>query len=95
MLKRFTLILLCLCSSACAIHGQAGEPTLAEPAPSDNDLRYQQCQKAFRHEDVAYVLRECPDEAWSLARAQCERNLDGIAPRYYELCRKFGRPVPQ
>lgn len=56
-------------------------------------LQYRQCQVAFRHEEIDFVLRHCPNEAWSLARAQCERNLDTISPRYYELCRRFGRPI--
>jgi hypothetical protein len=53
------------------------------------------CQKAYRLEDVAFILRHCPNEAWSLARAQCERNLDSISPRFYELCIHFGRAVTQ
>lgn len=57
-------------------------------------LRERQCQAAFRREDVGFVLGHCPYEAWSLARAQCERNLDTISPRYYELCKRFGRPLP-
>jgi hypothetical protein len=59
------------------------------------DLLYRQCQSAFRQQEIGFVLRHCPSEAWSLARAQCERNLDSISPRYYELCAHFGRPAPR
>jgi len=58
-------------------------------------LHDRQCQKAYRYEEVDFILRHCPDEAWSLARAQCERNLDSISPRYFGLCSHFGRPVPR
>ncbi len=57
-------------------------------------LHDRQCQSAYGHEEIGFVLRHCPFEAWALARAQCERNLDTISPRYYELCLRFGRPVP-
>ncbi len=56
-------------------------------------LHDRQCQAAFRREEIDFVLRHCSYEAWSLARAQCERNLDTISPRYHELCRRFGRPI--
>ncbi len=58
-------------------------------------LQYNQCQAAYRREELGYILRSCPNEAWSLARTQCERNLETISPRYYELCRRFGRNVPR
>jgi hypothetical protein len=52
-------------------------------------LRYQHCQRAFRRENLNYVLRYCPEEAWSLARAQCERNSDSVSSRYAEFCHQF------
>lgn len=52
-------------------------------------LRYRQCQQAFRRENLDFVLRYCPEEAWSLARAQCERQADTVTSRYAEFCRLF------
>jgi hypothetical protein len=54
-------------------------------------LRQRQCNKAYNQQSLEFLLRHCRYEAWSLARAQCERGLDTISPRYAEFCRAFGR----
>ncbi len=54
-------------------------------------LRQRQCDKAYGRQNLEFLLRHCRYEAWSLARAQCERNLDSISPRYAAFCRAFGR----
>jgi hypothetical protein len=54
-------------------------------------LRARQCGRAYSGQNLEFLLRHCRDEAWSLARAQCERNLDAISPRYAAFCRAFGR----
>jgi hypothetical protein len=54
-------------------------------------LRQRQCNKAYNQQNLEFLLRYCRYEAWSLARAQCERGLDTISPRYLEFCRAFGR----
>ena len=54
-------------------------------------LRQRQCSKAYDQQNLEFLLRHCQYEAWSLARAQCERNLDSISPRYAAFCRAFGR----
>jgi hypothetical protein len=54
-------------------------------------LRQRQCGKAYSQQNLEFLLRRCRYEAWSLARAQCERSLDTISPRYAEFCRAFGR----
>jgi hypothetical protein len=54
-------------------------------------LRQRQCGKAYNQQNLEFLLRHCRYEAWSLARAQCERSLDTISPRYAEFCRAFGR----
>ena len=54
-------------------------------------LRQRQCGKAYSQQNMEFLLRHCRYEAWSLARAQCERSLDTISPRYAEFCRAFGR----
>jgi hypothetical protein len=54
-------------------------------------LRERQCGKAYSAQNLEFLLRHCRFEAWSLARAQCERNLDSISPRYADFCRAFGR----
>ena len=54
-------------------------------------LRERQCGRAYSGQNLEFLLRHCRDEAWSLARAQCERSLDTITPRYAKFCRAFGR----
>jgi hypothetical protein len=54
-------------------------------------LRQRQCGRAYSAQNLEFLLRYCRFEAWSLARAQCERNLDTITPRYAAFCRAFGR----
>jgi len=54
-------------------------------------LRQRQCGRAYSQQNLEFLLRYCRYEAWSLARAQCERSLDTISPRYTEFCRAFGR----
>jgi hypothetical protein len=52
-------------------------------------MHYRQCQKAYRREDLNFVIAYCPGEAWSLARAQCERQPDTVSPRYVKFCNLF------
>ena len=54
-------------------------------------LHQRQCDKAYTRQNLEFLLRYCRFEAWSLARAQCERNLDSITPRYAAFCKAFGR----
>ena len=54
-------------------------------------LRERQCRRAYDRQNLEFLLSHCREEAWSLARAQCERNLDSISPRYAAFCRAFGR----
>ncbi len=49
----------------------------------------QQCQQAFNQENLPFVLKHCPEEAWSLARAQCERSMDTVSPHYADFCHLF------
>lgn len=58
---------------------------------SMDSLQTAACGKAFTRQDQDYLLANCHYEAWDLARAQCERNLDTISPRYQAFCRAFGR----
>ncbi|MDD5388812.1 MAG: hypothetical protein PHD37_05675 [Gallionellaceae bacterium] len=50
-----------------------------------------QCRRAYTRQDLDFLLAHCRFEAWSLARAQCERTLDSISPRYAAFCKAFGR----
>lgn len=52
-------------------------------------LHYRQCQQAFRQENLDFVLSYCPGEAWSLARAQCERRPETVSSRYAQFCARF------
>ncbi len=73
---------------------QGGGPVMARLAACGVDfdaLRQRQCNKAYTRQNLEFLLRYCRYEAWSLARAQCERSLDSISPRYAEFCRAFGR----
>jgi len=54
-------------------------------------LKERFCRKAYMAQDAETLLKYCHDESWSLARAQCERNLDSISPRFVEFCKAFGR----
>lgn len=53
------------------------------------ELKYEHCQRAFRRENLNYLLKYCAEEAWATARAQCERNVDTVSPRYVEYCNVF------
>ncbi|MBI1284541.1 MAG: hypothetical protein GC183_09435 [Thiobacillus sp.] len=64
---------------------------LAACGLDDEALRQRQCGKAYNQQNLEFLLRYCRYEAWSLARAQCERALDTISPRYVDFCRAFGR----
>lgn len=57
-------------------------------------LRSQQCLKAYRQESLGIVGKHCPDEAWALARAQCERSSDTVSGRYAEFCHGFTQAMP-
>lgn len=52
-------------------------------------LHYRQCQKAYRRENLDFILTYCPGEAWSLARAQCERQPETVSRRYERFCDMF------
>lgn len=52
-------------------------------------IHYRQCQQAFRQENLDFVLDYCPGEAWSLARAQCERRPETVSRRYERFCDRF------
>ena len=52
-------------------------------------LKYEHCQRAFRRENLDYLLKYCAEEAWATARAQCERNADTVSPRYVDYCNIF------
>jgi hypothetical protein len=53
------------------------------------DLQARQCSRAYSHEDLDFVLKYCREEAWSLARAQCERASDTVSERYADFCYRF------
>lgn len=73
------------------VGGTAVQDQLAACKLDYDALRQRQCDKAYSGQNLEFVLRHCRYEAWSLARAQCERNLDSISPRYAAFCRAFGR----
>jgi hypothetical protein len=52
-------------------------------------VHYRHCQKAYRQENLEFVSRYCPGEAWSLARAQCERSPETVSIRYRTFCDLF------
>lgn len=59
------------------------------PAAAHAEDKARLCGRAYRAEDQAYLLANCPEEAWALARAQCERSADTVSPRYAEFCQLF------
>jgi len=61
----------------------------ADGEQADSAALAEACSAAYRHEDLAFVYRHCPFEAWALARAQCERGDETVAPRYAAFCRDF------
>jgi hypothetical protein len=64
--------------------------TLAADAAADASQQLSsQCQLAYRQEDLPFVLTHCPEQAWSLARAHCEREADTVAAHYVEFCHQF------
>ena len=67
----------------------ATQAALAACALDYDGLHAHLCSQGYNHEDLVFVYRHCPDEAWSLARAQCERNTGSESPRYAEFCRDF------
>lgn len=71
--------------------GGANTSQLAACGMDYDTLRRRQCNKAYDKQNLDFLLRYCRYEAWSLARAQCERGIDAISPRYLEFCRAFGR----
>jgi hypothetical protein len=71
--------------------GGASTDRLAACGLDYDSLRQRQCNTAYNRQNLEFLLRYCRYEAWSLARAQCERGLDTISPRYVEFCRAFGR----
>jgi len=52
-------------------------------------LKYEHCQRAFRRQDLDYLLQYCPEQAWSTARAQCERTAASVSPGFTDFCHKF------
>lgn len=49
----------------------------------------EQCRVAYRHQNLPFLLERCPEEAWALARAQCEREADKVRPGFVEYCQQF------
>lgn len=72
-------VLLACCTTAMA----------AGTASPDADAQVRQCSQAYRQENLPYILEHCPEEAWALARAQCERNADSVSARYADYCHRF------
>ncbi|HEX8979418.1 MAG TPA: hypothetical protein VF811_06880 [Parasulfuritortus sp.] len=64
-------------------------PSAVETATGQDDSMARQCSLAYRRQDLHFVLAHCPEEAWALARAQCERQADSVAPAYVEFCSRF------
>ncbi|MDR3393700.1 MAG: hypothetical protein P4L70_01730 [Parasulfuritortus sp.] len=60
-----------------------------ESAPPNQGSLARQCQEAYHRQDLGFVLQNCPEEAWALARAQCERSDETISERYAAFCRAF------
>jgi hypothetical protein len=52
-------------------------------------IHYRHCEKAYRQENLDFVSNYCPGEAWSLARAQCERSPETVSSRYVRFCNLF------
>lgn len=68
----------------------AAQPGWAEDAPTQRDLsKEKQCRQAYRDQDLSFVLKHCPEEAWALARAQCEREPEKVKPAYVDFCNRF------
>ncbi len=74
---------LCLLAAPCG--GAVGDDATAP----DTDARARACSRAYQREDLDFVYRHCPFEAWALARAQCERGDESVAERYAAFCRDF------
>jgi hypothetical protein len=67
-----------------------GLPVFAEEAATGiSETLARQCSQAYHQEDLAFVYQHCPEEAWALARAQCERADETVAERYKAFCRAF------
>jgi len=71
--------------------GGANTDRIAACGLDYDTLRQRQCNRAYNQQNLEFLLGYCRFEAWSLARAQCERGLDTISPGYREFCRAFGR----
>ncbi len=68
----------------------AGPPAGAvEPATPDSESLARQCSQAYHQQDLDFVFQHCPEQAWALARAQCERGDEAISERYAAFCRAF------
>ncbi|MDD4881186.1 MAG: hypothetical protein PHX10_06365 [Gallionellaceae bacterium] len=81
---RVKLLLLALAAPLPSLSAVAGETAAAEA-----ETPARQCHLAYRQENLPYILEHCPEEAWALARAQCERNSDSVSSRYAEFCHRF------
>jgi hypothetical protein len=71
--------------------GTAVRTSLADCGLDYFVLHERQCNRAYVQQNLEFLLRHCEYQAWALARAQCERNLDSISPRYAAYCKAFGR----
>ena len=73
--------------------GQVGAMTLQAALAACGldyaELQARQCSRAYSRENLDFVLKYCREEAWSLARAQCERAEDTVSPRYADFCYRF------
>jgi hypothetical protein len=61
----------------------------AVPVPVQGGQMARQCSTAYRQEDLFFLLKNCPEEAWALARAQCEQEPGKVKPRFAEFCKLF------
>ena len=80
----FGTVLMACCSPVMALAGEA-----APSPPAADEARSRQCQQAYGQGNLPYILEHCPEEAWALARAQCERAADTVSPRYADFCHLF------
>ncbi len=52
-------------------------------------LLARQCRVAYRQIDQGFLLRHCPEDAWTLGRAECERPPDDVSPEFKDYCWYF------
>jgi len=67
-----------------------GSPVLAAEAATQVSAELaRQCSEAYHKEDLTFVYQNCPEEAWALARAQCERGDETVSERFKAFCHLF------